>query len=360
MYQGLTLEEMARKVQRQAARKDDLLVDTRDLTLLNGSELHVGEGSIGGTVGEYEVGKIAHRQIAARLGIPAKFADALRDDENQQVKRLLDTNVNTLFRERPETRMIRTYSATADEPSSARAFLSDSYRRRDNDELLAHVLPILGEIDDVQIASTGITDSAFYLKAVAPKVQGEVKAGDVVQAGVIIRNSEVDHGSLSIAPFFYRLWCSNGCGIDEVQRHYHVGAHVTAGEDARVFSDETLRKDDAAFFAKIGDTVQAAVDQTRFNDLVLKLREAATGETIANPPKAVERLVKTFSLNETEGGSILKHLSEGGDMSAYGMLNAVTRTSQDAEQYERATELELLGGKVLAMAGTRDWEEIAA
>jgi Domain of unknown function (DUF932) len=370
MYQGLSLEEMARKVQTQAERKDDLVVDTRSLTLLNGSELHIadGQGLIGQSLGDFDVTKTAHRQIGERLGIPAKFADRLRDDENEQVKRLLDTNVNTLFREKPERRMVRTFrphttehpdGQVQDHPGIARAFLSDSYRRRDNDELLTAILPILGAIPDVQFASTGLTESHFYLKAVAPRVQGEVKAGDVVQAGVTIRNSEVGLGSLSIEPFFYRLWCANGCGTAEVTRHYHVGKHVEVDEDSRVFADATLKLEDEAFFAKVGDTVAAAVDETRFNALLVTLREAAEGARMAKPQEAVERLSKRFTLTDDEGESVLRHLIEGGDLSQYGALNAVTRASHDALNYDRASELEQIGGKVLALVPA-EWEAIAA
>lgn len=366
MKQGLSLKAMAAEVESQSQRKDDLIVDTRQVTMLNGSELSIPLG--GDEPREYAVSQIAHRQLGSYLGIPAKFYDMLRegdraldDDSRARLRLLLDRNVNALMRERePEDRMLRTFKADDDGPGIARAFLSDRYRRRDNDELLAAILPILGEIPDVQFESSGLTDRAFYLKAVAPRVQGEVKAGDVVQAGVIIRNSEVGHGSLSIVPFFYRLWCANGCGTDEATRHYHVGKQVEATEDSRVFSDDTLRKDDAAFFAKVGDTVRAAVDETKFNALVVRLQEAATGERIEKPLEAVQRISRRFTLTDDEGESVLKHLTEGGDLSAYGMLNAVTRASQDVESYDRATELELAGGAVLALAGTREWAEIAS
>ncbi|MDQ6772201.1 MAG: hypothetical protein M3024_04315 [Candidatus Dormibacteraeota bacterium] len=48
----------------------------------------------------------------------------------------------------------------------------------------------------------------------------------------------------------------------------------------------------------------------------------------------------------------------GGDLARYGALNAVTRAAQDAEDYDRATELEALGGVVLAMDHA-DWRPVA-
>ena len=37
----------------------------------------------------------------------------------------------------------------------------------------------------------------------------------------------------------------------------------------------------------------------------------------------------------------------GNDLSHYGLVNAVTRASQDIEDYNRATELERIGGVLL-------------
>src|SRR5205807_5509468 len=113
-------------------------------------------------------------------------------------------------------------------------------------------------------------------------------------------------------------------------------------------------------FAKVADVVGAAVSETQFNALVAQLREAKEGRRLAKPKEAMERLGKRLSLTEAEGESVLKHLIEGADLSAYGVLNAVTRASQDSSSYERATELETMGGQVLALAGTSEWEQIAS
>jgi hypothetical protein len=63
-------------------------------------------------------------------------------------------------------------------------------------------------------------------------------------------------------------------------------------------------------------------------------------------------------LNEAEKAGVLRHLITGGDVSQYGLIQAVTRTSQDVEDYDRATELEALGGQLLAI-GQNDWRQIA-
>lgn len=358
MKQGLTLKAMAEEIERQSARKDDLLVDTRTITMLGGSELHLPE-----VAGELTVSPVAHRQIGTYTGIPAAFYDRLRQPD------LLESEADGELRGSGQTGKPwrRTAPSVSRHPRCSPGASADpcwtltsTGRIRDNDELLAAIVPILGEIEDVQFASTGLTEANFYLKAVAPKLQGEVKAGDVVQAGVTIKNSEVGKGSLSIEPFFYRLWCSNGCGTDEATRHYHIGGRQESTETSRVFSDATLKLDDAAFFAKVADRSAPRWTRrgsTRWSSGCGRPRRASGSRS---PSRRWSAFTKRFSLTDSEGESVLGHLIEGHDLSAYGALNAVTRASQDVESYDRATELEGIGGQILAMAGTSDWSAIAA
>jgi transcriptional regulator of NAD metabolism len=74
--------------------------------------------------------------------------------------------------------------------------------------------------------------------------------------------------------------------------------------------------------------------------------------------KAIEVLSNRLSLTNDEQSSVLKHLIEGGDLTHYGLINAVTRTAEDAKSYDRATELEMAGAIVLDLNPT-EWRELA-
>jgi hypothetical protein len=79
---------------------------------------------------------------------------------------------------------------------------------------------------------------------------------------------------------------------------------------------------------------------------------------VADPVKAVEVLAQNHSLLQTEATSVLRHLIEGADLSLWGLQNAVTRMAQDAElTYDRASELEQLGGKLIDLPAT-SWNEV--
>ena len=67
-------------------------------------------------------------------------------------------------------------------------------------------------------------------------MQAEVSPGDIVQAGVIISNSEVGLGSVSIQPLIYRLVCSNGMVVNEAAaRRNHVGRVTDSEENFSVY-----------------------------------------------------------------------------------------------------------------------------
>ena len=55
---------------------------------------------------------------------------------------------------------------------------------------------------------------------------------------------------------------------------------------------------------------------------------------------------------------MLRHLIAEGDLSGYGLVNAVTHFSQEVEDYDRATEFEALGGKLIELP-VKEWKELA-
>jgi hypothetical protein len=77
----------------------------------------------------------------------------------------------------------------------------------------------------------------------------------------------------------------------------------------------------------------------------------------ADPVKVVEVTAKKYGLTDDERGSVLHHLIEGKDLSQWGLSNAVTRMSQDVEDYERATAFEVLGGSIIELP-RQDWQEL--
>lgn len=361
MKTGLALPDLAAELRRQVETKADYVAPTTRMSVTTTDRVAAASGSSAtvltlddaatdGGLETFDVGEIAHDQIASHYQIPAKFYDRLRSENGG----LYDHLLNGLFAERPARRMIRTLDG------KARAFLSDKYRRLDHADVAEAVLPILAEFPDMQIVSCQLTERRLYIKALFPRIEAEVAKGDVVQAGVVISNSEVGAGALAVHPLLFRLICLNGMvAQDYGQRRYHVGKRVEEGEDAfSIYRDETIEADDRAFMMKVADVVRASADQALFEQIVGRCRELADVRVPGPPDQTVERLAATLDLSDQERGSVLEHLTEGGDLSRWGFLNAVTRAAEDVESYDRASELEALGGRLLSLAES-DWAKIA-
>ncbi len=294
MKSGLTLEQLAAELTRQNDAKADYMVSTRNIKMEScGASLFLRmvDAEENDRVEPLEVGEIAHRQIGAYLGIHSKYYNKMLE----QAPGLLSYNANHWFNREPEERMVRTLDGVA------RAFLSNRYRRIDNYEIASAVLPIIGEMPDARFESCQITENRMYIKVINPRLVTEVVPGDIVQAGLVITNSETGQGAFSVQPLIYRLVCSNGMTVNDAAiRRNHVGRVTSAEENFLIYRDETIAADDRAFLMKVQDTVRSAVDEVRFHQVVGLMREAKYARmNTADVPGVVKLAAKNFSITDS-------------------------------------------------------------
>ena len=216
MKQGRALSEVLTELQRQNAAKQDFIGPAQAFTLRpDGSTFEIihtnsGRQEVFGTT------DLFHRQIGSTLGIPAKYYDQMRKLKPE----LLAENVNAWFADREQSYMIR--SMDYGNGRMARALLSDRYRRIDNMEIASAVLPLFAGQADMQVMSCEVTENRMYLKIVNKRLETDVVPGDTVQGGVIISNSEVGLGAVSVQPLLYRLVCTNGMVVNDLgERRTH-------------------------------------------------------------------------------------------------------------------------------------------
>ena len=69
-------------------------------------------------------------------------------------------------------------------------------------------------------------------------------------------------------------------------------------------------------------------------------------------------LANRYALNEQERAGVLRHLIAYADLTGYGLVNAVTHYSQDVDDYDRATEFEALGGRLIELPQS-EWKSLA-
>lgn len=344
MIAGKSLMELAKELERQKANTKDFIVNTRKIRMTPEAALEAGSS-------RFAIRKVAHEHLGDLTGIPKKYYDRMKTE----APALLASNVNHWFDTRGTPQMLRTLDG------GARAILSDKYRRIDNWQIASAALPVLSEVPGLKVVSTEITERRMYLFAATDRIQGDVKVGDVVQMGLRISNSEVGYGMISVAPTLLRLRCLNGMTIDEgAMKSRHVGKRLGGGDDdlRELFSTETKEAEDRALMLKIRDLVKLTMTETFFNKQLEKMQVAAGNMLQGDPLQAVEAVQELMGLTQEEGSGVLRHLISGGDLSQWGVLNAVTALANESEDYDRATELMTAGGDIL-MLPQKDWSKIA-
>lgn len=384
MKSGMTIEELLTEVQRQSDAKKDYVASTKhDVRMVPmvgfpndvAVVLQKGRGQeivnsiaaecsaialVDTPLERLEVSEHAHRQIAGRLQIPWKFYFRMLEDH----KDIVIDNVNKLFEREPGTRLLRTMDG------KLRAFLSNRYKRIDNDQVLGAALPeiVKGDLDTV-LLSSNVTEKSLYLKVLLNGSNMEQHIGttrdgtpDIVKPGFILRNSEIGAGSMSIAAFFYRDFCYNGCVFGKTDafeyRRTHLGGALIEGVDFEVMSDKSKKLEDETILSQVTDVMHAIASPEFVHQMGDKLRSLTEGTTIEHPVPAVELLAKENGLSQTESDQVLQNLIEDRDYSRWGVVNAVTKVANsEAVSYDRSSELEVLGSKLIDITNL-NWKRL--
>lgn len=360
MKAGSTLTSVATRVDRITRSARDFLAKPTQIRIAAGVEekpatlvLDDGSGAL-----SFGISDLVHDQLADYAGIPAPYYHRMRESAPD----LLVANANGWLARGIGRRLVRTALGDDDQPT-VRGFLSDRYRPLDNHQLLEAVLPLLSA-NGIRIESCELTEKRLYVKAISERTTAEVKVGETVMAGIVISNSEIGFGALTIQPLVFTLRCTNGLVLEDASlRQHHVGRRHGVPDDGDIrhlLSDEARSADDRAFFLKVRDVSKAALDEGLFRRQVDRLRVAA-GMPITNDrlDHVVDVTAKRFSLTEGESAGILAHLIRGGDLTQWGMCSAVTRYSQDVASYDRASELERIGGRLVELP-QGEWQALAS
>ena len=302
-------------------------------------------------------------QLAGVADIPKPYFDRIRKENPvllaDSINHGLD-RVATVAKAsgKRDSRMVRTLDGRV------RGLLSSRYRVLDAHDLLVAVAPTMIE-KGMEVVSTEITESKFYIKALSPRLKADIKPGDTVQYGLTISTSDVGAGSVRVEPLLFRLVCSNGMISNTALRKFHVGRNQSENEVRELFSDKTRELGDAAFWAEVRDVVLGSMRPEQFEAQVDRLRLAAN-EEIKNfdLPRVVELAMKATGIGgEAKQNSILAALAsgnEGAALTKWGLINSFTRAAHAMDiGYEESIEMERAGGKILELS-PKEWSTISA
>jgi hypothetical protein len=359
MKQGIQFEELVAQVNREAEARRDYYCPTSEMHMMSdasGSRLATPSGQFG-------VRDMAHLHMAELCGIDRRYYQKVRTD----APHLLDRNVNHwLTTSTPKRRIVRALD------SEARAIVSSRYAMLDNDALLQTMEPVIDELG-LTVESCDVSDEKLLIKMVSPRLTGEVKVGDHVQAGIMVRNSEVRCSAVEVDWFVKRLVCTNGMVVNGLNGRGAFRRHVGRDWDAPRRTPngakplplglipETIEREEweRAIWQQLQASLRESLNTDAFTALLERLSLTTTLHSLLEPDAIVERVGRVFGLHPAEHSKVLYHLIRDEDLSLWGVLNAVTRTAEDVDDYNRATELEELGGR-MAHLTPREWERLVS
>ncbi|MEV4228249.1 DUF932 domain-containing protein [Streptomyces bobili] len=341
---------LVRILEDQNRRKLDVIAPAAALRFHEGSvhvegvESLITEDGVTEVDGTYRPTVVADEGVADKLRIPLAYLRRMRAENVP----LLDQNVNAWLRNDPGRRfMLRAFrgdNAPGMPPTEgeARALLSDRYKLMDNlDMLLAALDGVTQSGHPTQVTGCDVTDRRMYVRVESEAVAVQARAllrgyrspfdgrsGDelpLVSAGFVITNSEVGGGAYSLTPRVGIQVCRNGLTITkDVMRAVHLGGKQDEGIVS--WSEQTQRKTLELITAK---TVDA-------------------GRTFLS--REYEHVTKTLSIGAEAKETILAHFIRGGQMTAGGMMQAVTSTAQTLTDADQAAALEALAVPALTAA----------
>jgi hypothetical protein len=355
MKKGLTLTELATKLQQQRETQKDYIVPVEKMTAKVNEENKLVLNFTNGSEQNYSLNTWSGSQVAQFADIPKQYFDRL-SSENPD---LAAQNINHGFSKlQNEKRMIRC------QDNYIRGFLSNGYRRLDAYDMLENTLPTIFDAG-LEVVSSEVNERKLFIKMLSPKLQGEITKGDLVQYGLTISTSDVGAGSVRIEPLIYRLVCANGLISDTALRKFHRTSKHEVDTVFELLSDKTKEMTDAAFWAQCNDLIKLSLETINFEKEIEKLKKAAQLPiTNFDLPNVVELSMRAVNVSgEQTKNSILAALAsgnEGAGLTQWGLVNSFTKAAQaDHLDYEQSIDLERAASKIITLS-PKQWETIAS
>jgi hypothetical protein len=353
MKMGMSWDELAAEVERQAGAMQDLVVPVKKLEAVvaeSGGKPEVRLGVASWNKKTFRITQQVHTQLARYTGIAPRHYWEMQVKAPERLAREVNRSLKAKAN---DTRTLRTLGG------AVLGLLGESDRGIGNEDVVKAVLPVLKK-RDLRVMSCFIIRGRLYIKAVDRSIERDVPTGrklgdgshirfDTISPGIVISNSEVDEDSFSIETSIFTLACTNLAIGGRALRKYDLDA---------LLRDETGKPTAAAIRNRIHALVISSLDEANLEAEAQRLKVAVESRIeLDEAVEVVERAGAGITLTEGEKKSVLQHFVEGADFTRYGLQAAVTRASADVEDYDRATELERLGGRVIALPSV-EWNPI--
>lgn len=256
------------------------------------------------------ISDLATSQMCQKLDIPVKYYRRLPDEmkavvANHDLKR---QNGNSFLRGKGEW---------------VRAFLSAEYVAYNNSAIAETVEHLLGKAE-VQVKDFTLEETNMFLKLVSNEIW-DVESG--LKAGVMIGNSEVGMGSVSVEPFVFRQPCTNDLVVAREKRFRHAHIHLTAWELTRRMAE-------------------AVSESFRLASSILEKFLKCRAEPIEDPVAVIRQLAEARKFSQKLTDETVSNYFLEPERSRFGVINAFTRAAQGLAPLQRI-EMERFAGTLL-------------
>lgn len=365
------LAQLAELLKSQHTRRHDIVASANAIRveggvlIVSGADKEITLDGVTDVDGRYTINTVATEGLSSKLGIPVGY---LRDMQAVNVD-LFDQNINGwLAHSRHAGRrfLVRTLKDHEGGQGVARAFLSDRYRIIDNLDVL------LATLDGVREAGVNIgagdiqcdlTERNMRVRVVCREVQALAPdlvdtyrsvAGlhgrdyPIVWAGFELANSEVGAGQFSLTPRITWQVCTNGQTMtkDAIGKT-HLGGRLE--QDGVVqWSQATLQANLDLVRRQTVDAVTAFLNVDYVNRTLDSIR-ALAGKPV-EATTVVQAVAKKLQYTDAQTATILDHFIRGGQVTAGGVMQAVTSAAQLETDGDAAAALEASAFEALRVA----------
>ena len=203
-----------------------------------------------------------------------------------------------------------------------RAFLSAEYVAYDNTQIAETVRDLLR--DAVSLKSFVLEETHMFLKIISEEI---VDRQSGLRGGIMIGNSEVGLGSVSVEPFVFRKPCTNDLIVSQEKSFRHAHIHLTARE-------LSCRMAEA-----IGEAFKVA---SRILDAFLDTH----AEPIPDPLEVIRKIAEERQLSQKFTDQVVSGYLAEPEQTRFGVINAFTRAAQGLAPLQRI-EMERFAGTLL-------------
>jgi hypothetical protein len=204
-----------------------------------------------------------------------------------------------------------------------RAFLSAEYVAYNNSQI-AETAEALLRNGALSVKSFVLEETHMFLKIVSEDIY-DIESG--LKAGIMIGNSEVGMGSVSVEPFVFRKPCTNDLIVSQEKSFRHAHIHLTAHELTRRMAEAVSE----------GFRVASSV-----LDAFLKTRE----EPVEDPLAAIRKIAEARQLSQKMKDELVSSYLVEPAPNRFGVINAFTNAAQKLGPLQRI-EMERFAGTLL-------------